>query len=415
MTKAEIIAIGDEILIGQITNTNAKWIATEVNFIGVKPVQFTAIADDEKAIVSSLDLALTRADVVFMTGGLGPTKDDITKHTLTKYFNTKLVLDERRLEELKAYFDSRGYVFRKANETQALLPENCFVVRNELGTASGMWFTTPEGKIVISMPGVPSEMKGMMIKVILPRLAEQVVKTPIIHRTIRTFGRGESDIAEQIEDIETALPSYIKLAYLPKVGSVRLRLSGSHLDENRLRTQIDKVVEKLYDRLSIDIFGEELDELESVLGDLLRERGETICTAESCTGGYIGHKLTSIPGSSAYFKGGVIAYSNEVKVNDLLVKESTLDKYGAVSEQVVIEMAENAKNKFGTDYSIACSGVAGPGGGTEDKPIGTIWLAICMPSKTLTKKLKLGNKRERNIHLTALHSINLLRQEIEKV
>lgn len=413
MTKAEIVAIGDEILIGQITNTNAKWIATEVNSIGIKPVQFSSIADDEQAILSTLDSALKRADVIFITGGLGPTKDDITKHTLTKYFDTKLILHQDRLEELKAYFESRGYVFRKANETQAMLPENCFIVRNEVGTASGMWFTTSSGKIVISMPGVPHEMKSMMTNVILPKLSNEVFKMPIIHRTIRTFGRGESDIAEEIEDLETNLPSYIKLAYLPKVGSVRLRLSGSHIDRKKLQDEIDSFVEALYERIPEAIFGEELDELESVLGDLLKERKATISTAESCTGGYIGSKLTSVPGSSNYFKGGVIAYSNQVKKDELSVKASTLKSYGAVSEEVVREMAENVKSKLATDYSIACSGVAGPSGGTDEKPVGTIWVAVSTPNRTITKKLQLGNKRDRNIHLTALHSINILRREIE--
>ena len=413
MTKAEIIAIGDEILIGQITNTNAQWIASEINSIGIKPIQFSSISDDGDTIKTSLDLALKRADVVFITGGLGPTKDDITKHTLTEYFNTKLVLNEERLTELKAFFKSRNYEFKPIQELQAHLPENCFVVHNAVGTACGMWFTTKGGKIVVSMPGVPYEMKHMMEHVIIPKLKDEVIQTPILDRTIRTFGKGESDIAEIIEEWENNLPSYIKLAYLPNIGSVRLRLSGSHQDKVHLEQEIDSQIKELYTLIPDIIFGEEDDELETVVGQLLIESGRTLSTAESCTGGYLAHKITSVSGSSSYFTGSIIAYSNEIKIRELNVPADIIEKHGAVSEEVVSAMAQNVKNKYKTDYALSCSGIAGPGGGSIEKPVGTVWIALATPNGVITKKMNFGNSRGRNIHLTTLKCLDLLRVEIK--
>ena len=412
MIKAEIVAIGDEILIGQVLNTNAQWIAQRLNEVGVKPHYFSSISDSESSIVDAVKNGLIRSDITFITGGLGPTKDDITKHTLTKFFGAKLILNEDRLQFMKDFCERRGKDLSELNKTQALVPDNCFVINNEVGSACGMWFSDDRDKIIISLPGVPHEMKDMMNKVIIPKIQEEMIGVPIIHRTIRTFGVWESVLSEQIEEWEENLPDFISLAYLPKIGMVRLRLSGQHKDEAFLKEEIDNQVKTLYKLIPQYIFGEEEDELESVIGALLKAKGQTIATAESCTGGYISHKITSVPGCSTYYKGSVIAYSNEIKVQELAVNEGTLDSFGAVSEQTVAEMAVGIKNKFNTDFGLACSGIAGPDGGTEEKPVGTIWIAIASKDGVKTEKLRLSRTREFNIHLTALHALNLLRNEL---
>jgi len=412
MTKAEIIAIGDEILIGQVINSNAPWIATNLNTNGISVQRFITISDNKQAIINALDDSLSKADVVFITGGLGPTKDDITKHTLCEYFDTSLILNEERLSILKEYFESRGRKMNPINEDQAMVPRDCVLINNEVGTACGMWFQDKNGKIVISMPGVPFEMKKMMLDAIIPKIKQEILQTPIKHRTVRTFGIGESDIASIIEDWETNLPSHIKLAYLPKIGMVRLRLSGSHIDENFLDTSIDEEIDKLYQLIPEYIYGEEDDELETVVAGILKEKNYTIATAESCTGGFIAHRLTSIPGSSSYFEGSVISYSNEIKINELDVPASIIASHGAVSEEVVTAMAKNIQAKYNTDVSIACSGIAGPGGGTEEKPVGTIWIAVTVKDRLITKQLSLSKQRDKNILLTCLYSLDLLRREL---
>lgn len=414
MTTAEIIAIGDEILIGQILNTNAQWIASQVDSIGIKPIQFRSISDTKEAITGALDDALAKTDVIFMTGGLGPTKDDITKHTLVEYFETELVLNQPRLDELQLYYASKGRVLNKMNTSQAMFPKDCFMINNEVGTASSMWFTTKEGKIVISMPGVPYEMKDMMTKVILPKLIEEVTQTPILHRTLKTFGVPESDLAEIIEDWEERLPEFIKLAYLPNIGSVRLRLSGAHLHKELLKQTIDEQVEQLYHLIGQHIYGEEKDELETVLGELLTEKKLTISTAESCTGGGIAQKIVTVPGSSAYFKGSVVAYSNEVKIEQLGVSNNTIDTYGAVSEECVVQMALGVAAKMKTDLGISVSGIAGPGGGTEEKPVGTVWMAVSIRGQVFTQKKFMFYQRDRNMHLAVLYALDFARREIIK-
>lgn len=414
MNKAEIIAIGDEILIGQILNTNAQWIAQRLNEIGIKPHYFSSISDTKKAIVDSVKTALKRSNITFVTGGLGPTKDDITKHTLTEYFGGELIWDEERLAFLQAHHDQRGKTLNTLNKTQALVPNNCFVVPNEVGSACGMWFTGENNQVVISMPGVPSEMKDMMNKVILPKIQKEFIGTPIIHRTIRTFGVWESILAQEIEAWETNLPEYLSLAYLPNVGAVRLRLSGQHEDESFLTSVIEEQVQALYKLIPQYIYGEGEDELESVVGQLLLDQNKTVSTAESCTGGYLSHKITSVAGSSAYYQGSIIAYSNEVKARELGVGTKTLETYGAVSEGTVIEMAEGVRQKFGTDFGLSCSGIAGPDGGTDQKPVGTIWIAIASEKGTRTEKLRLSTERSKNIHLTAMFILNKLRQELQE-
>lgn len=414
MTKAQIIAIGDEILIGQILNTNAQWIASQIDAIGIKPREFRSIADTKEAIIETLNDALSKSDVVFLTGGLGPTKDDITKHTLTEYFKTELVLNQARLEELQEFYATKGRVLNKMNTSQAMFPKDCFMINNEVGTASSMWFTNEQGKIVISMPGVPYEMKDMMTKVILPKLIKEVTQTPILHRTIKTFGVPESDLAETIEGWEENLPPFIKLAYLPSIGSVRLRLSGAHLDESVLKQAIDSQVELLYGLIGEHIYGEGLDELETVLGNLLTQNRLTISTAESCTGGGVAQKIVSVPGASAYFKGSVVAYSNEVKIEQLDVSAQTIDTYGAVSEECVIQMAQGIAAKMKTDVGIAVSGIAGPEGGTPDKPVGTVWMAVSIKGQVFTQKKFMFYQRDRNMHVAVLYCLDFARREIIK-
>ncbi len=408
MLKAELLAIGDELLIGQVLNTNAQWIAQELNQLGIVVSYMTTVSDSKEAIINALDKGLEHCDFIFITGGLGPTKDDITKHTLTEYFKGELTLNKDRLEKLRLYFEKRGRVMNTLNESQAMLPNNCFNIENEVGTACGMWFETSKNKSIISMPGVPYEMKDMMQKIILPKIKLKYFQNAIEHRTFRTFGIGESELASIIEDWETNLPSFLKLAYLPNVGQVRLRISGTHKDQDILSKTIKQQGNLLYSLIGEYIFGEGEEELEDVVGVLLTNKKINLSTAESCTGGYLAHKLTSVSGSSNYFIGSTIAYSNQVKVNELNVKEATISEYGAVSKETVSEMAENTRVKYNTDLALSTSGIAGPTGGSDEKPTGTIWIALATKEITITKKLQLGGDRKRNIHLASLHCLFLL-------
>lgn len=406
---AEIITIGDELLIGQVVDTNSAWIAQHLNDIGIKVKQITSVSDEEGHILQALNEAIKRADIILLTGGLGPTKDDITKKTLCKYFNTRLKFDEQSYKIIETIFNSRGREVTPINRLQAEVPENCTVLHNFLGTAPGMWFEKDK-KIYISMPGVPSEMKGLMEKIILPKIKERFPLVPIVHKTILTQGAGESFLADLISSWEDNLPSNLKLAYLPAAGMVRLRITANGENEETLRKEVENKALKLKALIGEYIYGYENDKLEALIGRLLREQKKTICTAESCTGGFIAHKITSIPGSSEYYIGSVVAYANEIKINELNVDMLTLETHGAVSEQVVKSMASNARKKFKTDYSIACSGIAGPDGGTNDKPVGTVWIAVSNFEKTITRKLQLGTSRERVILETAQHSLNTLRK-----
>ena len=406
---AEIITIGDELLIGQVVDTNSAWIAQHLNDIGIKVKQITSVSDEEGHILQALNEAIKRADIILLTGGLGPTKDDITKKTLCKYFNTGLKFDEQSYKIIETIFHSRGREVTPINRLQAEVPENCTVLHNFLGTAPGMWFEKDK-KIYISMPGVPSEMKGLMEKIILPKIKERFPLVPIVHKTILTQGAGESFLSDLISSWEDNLPSNLKLAYLPAAGMVRLRITANGENEETLRKEVENEALKLKALIGEYIYGYENDKLEALIGRLLREQKKTICTAESCTGGFIAHKITSIPGSSEYYIGSVVAYANEIKINELNVDMLTLETHGAVSEQVVKAMASNARKKFKTDYSIACSGIAGPDGGTADKPVGTVWIAVSNFEKIITRKLQLGTSRERVILETAQHSLNTLRK-----
>lgn len=410
---AEIITIGDEILIGQIVDTNSAWMAQELNAIGVKIKQITSVSDTKEAISEALDVARQRADLILMTGGLGPTNDDITKNTLVEYFDDKLVMDESILVWVKEIFDRRGIKMPEVNNWQAMVPSKCTPLKNENGTAPGMWFEDKE-KVFVSMPGVPYEMKGLMTNGVLP-MVKKKFETPFIHHfTIKTYGIGESSLMEIVEEWEKSLAEKsISLAYLPSVGTVRLRLSSAG-EEKAVLQNVNEKVEELKQLIPQYIYGYNDDSLEKVIGHILSDKNLTIATAESCTGGYIGHLLTSVPGSSSYYKGSVIAYSNEIKMKQLNVSSESLNKWGAVSEEVVVQMANGARENLDTNYAIATSGIAGPDGGSEEKPVGTVWIAIAGPNGTTAQKFTFGTNRERNIKRTANTSINILRKEILK-
>ena len=408
--NCEIITIGDELLIGQVIDTNSAWMAEQLNQIGIRVEQITSISDQREHILTTLKEASLRADVIFMTGGLGPTRDDITKNTLCEYFNTHLVFNEDAFDNIKRIFKTRGFRLTELNRAQAEVPENCTMLLNINGTAPGMWFEK-NGKIYISMPGVPFEMKALMTDNILPRLAHHS-PVSIMHRTILTQGVGESFLAAQIEAWETALPSSIKLAYLPQPGIVRLRLTASGTDKALLEQTLIEETNKLYALIPQYIFGEGEDTMELVVGNLLKAQNYSLATAESCTGGYIAHLITSIPGSSAYFKGSVVAYSNEIKEQILGVSPQTLEKNGAVSEETVFEMATGIIKQFKTDCAIAVSGIAGPDGGTEEKPVGTICVCVITPIATETRIFTFGDHRGRNIRRTAMAALDMLRGQL---
>jgi nicotinamide-nucleotide amidase len=409
---AEIITIGDEILIGQIVDTNSAWMGEQLNLAGIKVHQITSVSDNAEHIVKALDEAKSRVDLILITGGLGPTKDDITKHTLVKYFNTSLRFDEEVHQHVKALFARFGREVTGVNLKQAEVPESCTVIHNANGTAPGMWFDQ-DGKVFVSMPGVPYEMKKMMGAEILPRLKQKYSLPTIVHRTVLTQGIGESFLSEIIADWENSLADKnIKLAYLPSPGMVRLRLSASGNDETALRKTVEEKVEELNKLIPQHIYGYEKDTLEQIVGRLLKEKKQTLSLAESCSGGLIAHLVTSVPGSSAYFMGGVVSYSYESKTNMLGVTTETLEKFGAVSEEVVTQMAEGARKEFKTDWAVSASGIAGPDGGIEGKPVGTVWIAVAGPTGVKAKKFQFGGDRERNIAVTAITALNMLRKAL---
>ena len=411
--RAEIITIGDEILFGQITDTNTQWIGAELTNIGIRPVRKTSVGDIQEDIISALTEASQRADVIIVTGGLGPTKDDITKHTFCKYFGSELKINEDALALVTEFFAKRGREMTELNIQQAALPTNCTYIPNLWGTAPGMWFEK-DNVIYVSLPGVPYEMKSLMEHAILPRLKERFVANIIQHKIIRTIGIGESFLAETIEHWENALPTHIKLAYLPHFGQVKLRLTATGNNQEILDSDLKYQVDTLLPLIKDFVFGYDADELESVIGRLLTERDATIGTAESCTGGFVASQLTNIPGSSQYFEGSVVSYSNTIKMNVLGVSRQTLEDFGAVSEQTAREMAEGARKVLNTTYAISTTGIAGPDGGTPEKPVGTVWIACATPTETVTQLLTLRSIRKVNIELTSSYVLNLLRKTILK-
>jgi len=404
---AEIITIGDEILIGQIVDTNSAWIAAELNNIGIRIKQISSVSDDREHILAAFAEAAKRADVILITGGLGPTKDDITKKTIAEYFNVGMVENKQALDNVYSIFAKYNRPMLDVNRSQALVPENCEVVPNNNGTAPGMWFNEG-GKIYVSMPGVPHEMMYMMEETVIPKLKSTLKLPYIIHKTILTVGEGESYLAERIADIEDALPPHIKLAYLPKLGQVRLRLSGYGDDEAQLKSAINDFAGRITERVANVVAAQEDITIEEAIINYMAGKGLTLSIAESCTGGYISHIITRHPGSSRVFLGGTVSYANELKESVLNVKHETLSTFGAVSEETVTEMVEGALRNFKSDYAIAVTGIAGPDGGTPDKPVGTIWVAAANVDKTMVKKLTFGNKRLQNIERTAISALNML-------
>jgi nicotinamide-nucleotide amidase len=411
--NAEVITIGDEILYGQITDTNTQWISSEIDKIGIKTIRKTSIGDNKQEILDILNESLTRANVLLITGGLGPTKDDITKNAIAEFLNDKLVINEHAEAFVKDFFEKRGREFTEINRQQAALPSKCTYLHNATGTAPGMWFDV-NGRIIVSMPGVPVEMKYLMTEEVIPRLKKYFETPIIVHRVIRTIGIGESFLAEKIETWEDSLPEQIKLAYLPSFGQVKLRLTGFGNNIEKLNEEIEIEVIKLKALIEEFIFSTQNEDLEQAIGTMLLNTKTTLGLAESCTGGHLSHIITAIAGSSAYYLGGVVSYSNEAKMNVLKVKQETLTNFGAVSEQTVCEMAEGVRKIMNSTYAIATSGIAGPGGGTPDKPVGTVWIAVTDGEKTIARKLTLGNQRVVNIQYSSWAALNLLRKFINK-
>ncbi|MBX2921358.1 MAG: CinA family nicotinamide mononucleotide deamidase-related protein [Chitinophagaceae bacterium] len=409
--QASIITIGDELLIGQVVDTNSAWMATALNKAGIWLRKRVSVGDDKAEIVSALDEECKNASIILITGGLGPTADDITKPVLCEYFGGRLVIDEGALANVKAIFARLNRPMIERNFKQAEVPDVCTVIQNKRGTAPGMWFEK-DGKIFVSMPGVPHEMKGMMMEYVLPHLQRFFTLPFIDHRTLLTAGIGESFIAEQIQSWENALPAHIKLAYLPNYGMVRLRITGHGTDRLRLREELDVQFDALKALVKQwMVIGEDIT-LQQAIGNMLIQKGATLATAESCTGGYLAHLLTSIPGSSAWYKGSIISYANEIKEKLLQVSSHTLSTAGAVSEETVQQMLKGALTQLNTNYAIATSGIMGPDGGSPDKPVGTVWVAAGNENNIVTEKFSFRYDRKRNIEMTANFALNMLRKII---
>ncbi len=411
MTQASIITIGDELLIGQVIDTNSAWMAQELNKSGIRVARRVAVGDVCDEIWTALDEEQKYADIILITGGLGPTADDITKPLLCKYFNGKMIVDEGAKQNVIDIFTKLNRPIIERNLKQAEVPDTCTVLLNKRGTAPGMLFKK-DGKIFISLPGVPHEMKGLMTDDVIPALLKQFQFPAIIHKTLLTAGVGESFLADLIQDFEEALPAHIKLAYLPNFGMVRLRLTATGFNASELDKEITSLFQKLKSLVADHLVTDMDEPMENVLGKLLTSNGKTLCTAESCTGGYIAHLLTAIPGSSKFYDGSVVSYSYQAKEDLLQVDKAILETKGAVSEEVVLQMAKGALQHIKSDYVIAVSGIMGPGGGTDDKPAGTVWIAIGNKDNLQAQKLYFRFDRMRNIQLTATNALNLLRKFI---
>jgi nicotinamide-nucleotide amidase len=410
--NASVITIGDELLIGQVVDTNSAWIAQELNKAGIWMRRRVAVGDDQDEIFNALDEESKHADIILITGGLGPTADDITKPVLCKYFGGKLVINEEVLSYIKHLFEN---VYRRAfierNALQAELPDNCTVIHNQRGTAPGMWFEK-DNKVFVSMPGVPHEMKAMMTELVIPKLQQRFITKTIVHRTLLTAGIGESFLAEHIKEWELALPGYIRLAYLPNNGMVRLRLTASGNDKAYLDASLTEQFQALVNLVSEWLVVDEDITIQQLIGRMLKQRKQFLATAESCTGGYIAHLLTRESGASDNYKGTVVSYANEVKIDVLGVSRGTLQSVGAVSEDTVKQMVAGALSELKTDYAIATSGIMGPDGGTPNKPVGTVWVAVGNKERTVTKLFHFRFDRLRNIELTATNALNMLRKFI---
>lgn len=409
MIKASIITIGDEILIGQIVDTNSASIARHLNTAGITVEEKLSIGDDASQIISTLNRSLTHSQIIIITGGLGPTKDDITKHTLADFFHSTLIKDEAVAEHVCRMLTARGIEYNALNQSQSLVPECCTVLHNAHGTAPGMWFEAENGAVVISLPGVPFEMEHLMEDEVMPRLKEHFSLRANIHRTMITSGLPESMLAERISEWEEALPNHIKLAYLPAPNIVRLRLSSYDSDdEQATRDEIEALFDRLYDIIPEHIVGFEDASVQELVHHLLSENGLTLATAESCTGGTIASRFTAMAGASAYFLCGVVAYANEIKAEVLGVNPEDIERYGAVSEPVARQMAEGVRRLSGADYAIATTGIAGPSGGSDKKPVGTVWLAVATPTRTLSTMRPSGTDRGQIISRASAYAIEML-------
>lgn len=412
--NAEIITIGDEILIGQITDTNSQWIATELNKIGVAVYQITSIQDKKPNILTALADAETRANIIILTGGLGPTKDDITKYTIAEYFKSELQLYPEIEEHIRYLFDKYGLEFSELNRQQAILPVKAEILKNRIGTASGMWFAK-NGKIFVSLPGVPNEMKGLMQSEVLPKIKESFSLPHIIHRTIRTYGMGESKLALKIEKWQDALPEFIKLAYLPNYGQVRLRLSAIGQDRTLLENSLDEQIKKLTVLIEDIIIGfDEEDAIEAVIGKLLVENKQTLAVAESCTGGNVSKMITAIAGASRYFIGAITSYNVITKTNFLNVSKETIDKHSVVSEAVAVEMAKGIQKQFKADYAIGVTGNAGPSKDDTDEEVGKVFIAVASPTTVFVEECYFSPPRAKVIQRASVKALQMLRIAILK-
>lgn len=399
--NVEIITIGDELLIGQVVDTNSAWMSRKMSGAGFDVVYITSIKDSEKAIYTAIEDGFARADILLVTGGNGPTKDDITKSTLCEYFNDQLVFDNEVLENIETLFKERNITLNELTRNQAFVPQNSTVIQNRVGTAPVLWFEK-NGKILVSMPGVPFEMRWAMQEEVLPRLAKRFQTKTFLKHVYYTQGVSESALAMHLNDFEDQLPCGFGLAYLPGGGIIRLRLSVKGDEHNE---EIEKQASKLKELLGEYLLAESEDPLQQLLSNTLKYNGMTLSLAESCSGGYIAHLLTSIAGSSSYFKGGVVSYADSAKVNLLHVKQTSLDTHGAVSQEVVEEMAKGAIDAFGTDCAIAVSGIAGPDGGTDKKPVGTVWICTICKDSMVSKQYLFGKSRENNIRRSAVMAL----------
>lgn len=410
--KAATITIGTEILIGQIIDTNAAYLGKQLNDLGFEIVKNISISDDKESIIQTLQSTTKDVDIIIITGGLGPTKDDITKASIAEFLGVEMEYKAEIYELIKKIFAHYNREPNEMHKEQCYFPKGTKFLQNSIGTAPGMLFTY-NGTTIISMPGVPYEMKHIFESHVIPLLHNQQ-KEYYYHKTIMTIGRGESDIADEIEDIENNLPKYISLAYLPSLGRVRIRLSGKYIDQKALTSTLDQEMEKINQRLGDIVFGYDEEDLTEAIGKMLKERNMKMATAESCTGGYVANIITNIPGASAYFAGSIVSYSNDLKHHLLQVSRETIKNYGAVSEQTVEEMVSGLIKVTNADVGIAISGIAGPGGGTEEKPVGTIWIAVGDKDKIYTKMLSLRFERLQNIEYSAFASLNMLRKFLRR-
>ncbi len=407
--NAYLITNGDELLIGQVTDTNSKWIAEQLTGLGIKVKRIISVQDEEQEIIDALDEATDKADIIITTGGLGPTVDDITKKTFAKFLHKKMIFNQNFFDKVKEYVKKRGHKIDDMLFNYSHFPEGTIFLKNSVGSAPGMLFNY-KGKKIFALPGVPPEMKSIFTEEIEPILKKDNNGFYIIKKTVLTSGEIEAALAEKLKDIVNDLPQHISFAYLPNLGRVRLRITAKGEDKEILEKEVESVIEKIKNRIGEYIFGYDDDTLEHALGVILKNKGLTLATAESCTGGMIAHKITSVPGSSEYFKGSIVAYSNEIKEKILNVQHLTLQNHGAVSEETVIEMVKGAIKVIETDLAIASSGIAGPSGGTPTKPVGTIWIAAGNKDKIVTKKLQLGNNRIKNIETSTVFAMDLLRK-----